>query len=390
MKLKYNLVMVFSSIFLTLMTKGIVDVVLPLYLKDLGIALIGMGFIFSLAPIFGMIVPPIVAVHSDVVGRKGYFSLTFLFRSIAYGFYSICKIPIGFAILNTLDSLSQYFRMAVEMPLVMDISPLEKRDRILSAYWGIFGVAVSVGMLISGIILLFIGFFWLFVLCSLISFFGFVLSKIVRIPAFKRKNVIFDLKKTFNFRELSWNLKILFISSLFTGLAFTLVERFAFPIFLQQDLQASPSFIGITIGLAWLAMGIPPLIWRNMTETNSPVKLYFYGSVLYGTSTLFMSFTPNLISTISFYILGGFFWGFAGAANMKMLADSANRADRARDISLSRLGGGIGAMVGSIASGIISQIIGFRPLFIISSILSFVSATIVLLAVLENDRKFGV
>ena len=200
MKFKYSLIIMFSSIFLSLLCKGIVDVVLPLYLKDLGIALIGMGFIYSLAPVIGMIFQSIVAVHSDVVGRKGYFSLTFIFRSIAYGFYSICKIPVGFAILNTLDSLSMYLRSAVEMPLIVDISPLEKRARILSVYWGIFGVAVSVGMFLSGLVLLVLGFFWLFILCSIIAFFSFVLSKIVKFPPFERKNVVFDFKKLFNFR----------------------------------------------------------------------------------------------------------------------------------------------------------------------------------------------
>ena len=105
MRFKDNVVLLFSSIFLALMTGGMVNVVLPLYLKDLSISLVGMGLIFSLAPIIGMIIQSIVAAHSDIVGRKGYFSLTFLLKSIAYGLYSICKIAVGFAALNILGSL---------------------------------------------------------------------------------------------------------------------------------------------------------------------------------------------------------------------------------------------------------------------------------------------
>jgi len=123
-----------------------------------------------------------------------------------------------------------------------------------------------------------------------------------------------------------------------------------------------------------------------MTETRSPIKLYFYGTALYGITTIFMSVTPDLISTMSLYLLGGFFYGFSGSAGMKMLADSANKADRARDISLSRMGSGVGMILGSIISGIISQAIGFRPLFIISSILYFDSAIIVLSIDLKENQ----
>lgn len=381
MEFRYSITLIFLSIFLTLMTRGIVNIVLPLYLKDLGIALVGMGLIFSLAPIIGMVIRSFVAVHSDIVGRKGYFSITFLFKSTAYGLYSICKIPVGFAALNILDSLAQYLRMAVELPLLVDISPKGKLGRILGAYWTIFGVAAAVGMLISGVILLLIGYFQLFLLCSVISFAGFILSQISKIPTFKRKNINFNIKKTFNFTELGWNLKVLFLSGFMIGFAISIVEIFALPIFLQQDLKADPAFIGITIGLAWFAMAIPPMIWRKMTETYSPVKLYVFGLGLAGLAIMFMSVTPDILSTMSLYVLNGFFWGFAGPANMKVLADSSKSADRARDISLSRLGNGIGMMVGSIGSGVIGQIAGFRPLFIISGLFSLASALIVFSAI---------
>ena len=99
-----------------------------------------------------------------------------------------------------------------------------------------------------------------------------------------------------------------------------------------------------------------------------------------------MSFTPDLISTMSVYILGGFFYGFSGSANMKMVVDSANKADRARDMSLSRMGSSVGMILGSIISGVISQAIGFRPLFIISSVLYFCSAIIVLSINLRENQ----
>lgn len=42
--------LVFGSMFLSLVAAGIISIVLPLYLNDLGIAFVGMGFIFSLGP----------------------------------------------------------------------------------------------------------------------------------------------------------------------------------------------------------------------------------------------------------------------------------------------------------------------------------------------------
>jgi len=381
MKFKYTITLVLVSIFLTMISGGIISVVLPLYLNVLGISLVSMGLIFSLAPIIGIIAKSIVAVHSDVVGRKGYFSLTFLLRSICYGFYSICTFSVGFAILKTLDSLSQYFRTAVEMPLLVDVSPKETLVRVLGAYWAILSVATAGGLFISGVILLLIGYFWLFLLCSLISLAGLVLFQIARIPTFKSKNVHFKLKKLFNLKELSWNLKVLFIMSFILSFAFSLVELFAFPLFLQQDFGADSTLIGMAIGLGWLLQGIPAIVWRKMTETYSPVKLYFFGAGLTGLVTIFMSVTPNLISTISLYILSGLFWGLAGPANLKVLADSANSSDRARDISLSGLGNGIGMTTGSIMSGIIAQLAGFRPLFIITGTLYSTCALIYLLAI---------
>lgn len=381
MEHRYTILLVFVSIFLTLVSQGIINVVLPLYLQFLGVSLVSMGLIFSLAPIVGTIVKSVVAVHSDVVGRKGHFSLTFLMRSVSYGFYSICKIPVGFAILKTLDSLSQHVRNAVEMPLLVDISPKETRGRVLEVYWAILSAATAIGLFISGVILLLIGYFWLFLLCSLMSFVGLVLFLIARIPTFKTKNVHFSLRKLFNLKELDWNLKVIFITRFLLSFGYSVVELFAIPLFLRQDFNADSTSIGMAIGLAWLLQGVPAVVWRKMTETHSPVKLYFFGAWLTGLATIFMSVTPNLVSTVSLYILGGLFWGFAGPANMKVLADSANSSDRARDISLSGLGGGIGMTAGSIMSGAIAHIAGFRPLFIITGTMYSSCALIYLLAI---------
>jgi len=381
MKHKHIIFLIFASTSLILVSRGIVSVVLPLYLNVLGVSLVGMGLIFSLAPIIGMFVKSVVAAHSDVVGRKGYFSLTFLLRTVVYGFYSICRIPVGFAMLKTLDSLSHDIRNAVAVPLLVDISPKETVGRVLGVYWAILSVASAIGLFISGVVLLLIGYFWVFLLCSLISFAGLVLFRIARIPTFKAKNVHFHLKKLFNFKELSWNLKVVFIMRFVMSFGSSLVELFAFPLFLQQDFNADSTFIGMAIGLAWLMQGIPALLWRKMTETHSPVKLYFFGAGLTGVVTVFMSATPDLVSTVFIYILSGLFWGFAGPAMMKVLADSASSSDRARDISLSSLGWGMGTMVGSIMSGVIAQVAGFRPLFIISGTLYSICALIFLLGI---------
>jgi MFS family permease len=118
-----------------------------------------------------------------------------------------------------------------------------------------------------------------------------------------------------------------------------------------------------------------------MTETHSPVKLYFFGAGLTGVATIFMSATPDLVSTIFLYILSGLFWGFAGPANMKVLAESAKSNDMARDITLSGLGSGIGMMAGSIMSGVIAHVAGFRPLFIIAGTLYSTCALIFLLGI---------
>lgn len=381
MKHKHIIFLIFASTSLILVSRGIVSVVLPLYLNVLEVSLVGMGLIFSLAPIIGMFVKSVVAAHSDVVGRKGYFSLTFLLRTVSYGFYSICRIPVGFAILKTLDSLSHDIRNAVGVPLLVDISPKETVGRVLGVYWAILSVASAIGLFISGVVLLLIGYFWVFLLCSLISFAGLVLFRIARIPTFKAKNVHFHLKKLFNFKELSWNLKVVFIMRFVMSFGSSLVELFAFPLFLQQDFNADSTFIGMAIGLAWLMQGIPALLWRKMTETHSPVKLYFFGAGLTGVVTVFMSATPDLVSTVFIYILSGLFWGFAGPAMMKVLADSASSSDRARDISLSSLGWGMGTMVGSIMSGVIAQVAGFRSLFIISGTLYLICALIFLLGI---------
>ena len=242
-------------------------------------------------------------------------------------------------------------------------------------------VAIAVGMGISGIITTLIGYFWLFLLCSFISLVGLILIQTARIPPFKRKNVSFNFRKMFDFRQLGWNLKVLFLIGFVMSFAFSLLERFAFPIFLREDLKADSTFIGVIIGFSWLIMAMPAIVWRKMTETHSPVKLYFFGSALTGLLTMCMSFTPDLFSTICFYILSGFFWGFAGPADWKVLADSANSADRARDMNLSKMGHGVGMIIGPMVSGIIADMAGFRYLFVISGALYLTGALIFLLVI---------
>ena len=349
---------------------------LPLYLDYIGVSLVGMGLVFALAPLIFPVLRVLIGSHSDMVGRKGYFTSSFGIVSVAYLFYSLCRNVIGFTVLNILDYVSQAMRESVSIPLIIDVTSTKERGRMLGRYVGLYCGALSFGMLISGLLILSIGYFWLFIFCFILSAVGLVTSLLLKDVPFTKRLSSINFRKVLDVTRLNRNLKALLVANAFQGFGYGVAEVYILPLFLQSSLKADQSFIGLIISLGWLGSVIPAFSIGRLFDNYSSKRLYVLSSILSALFVSLISAATNSIHVGVLYGLFGVMLGILTPARLKIAADHATTSERARDIALSEMGVGLGTMFGAALSGWVASLFGMRLTFILDG-LSFISMVLI-------------
>ena len=362
--------------FLTSSSFGVFGVVVPLYMRDLGVSFVGLGVAFGVFGIVMGVAGTFFGAHSDVVGRKPYLVLSLALSSAVNFFYTQAKGVNDFVILQALGGVSASLSATIVPALMTDLTKESERGRKFGRMGGFGWVGTGLGYFLGGALSHILGYHSSFIFVStltLISCFltlGFVPS--YRLPSKERFNFAFV-------RGVSSNLKIWLLISFVTSLAIGPVEVMVIPSYAVDPgpLGIDKIVFGTFMSVSYILVSSTQFIGGNLADKYNRRKL---ASLFFLVSAPFIAvqpFFPYFTYFASMYMLEGIGEGLSHPCRNAILASSVRAKHRGFEFSIVNLLGNIGSMIGFLGIGYILDTSGFVYPFFIRAILYIVVAILI-------------
>ena len=298
-----GLLPIYVFLFFSGVTWGMPDVVLPLFVRSLGVSVKNWGLLVSIFAIGMLLFEAFWGLLSDRIGKSIMLVSSALVLSILFPFYALRFLIPYFAVL-------QFFRgcFAVIMaPTSRSYISAAVTPQLLATAMGLWWATLFLGRMFGSIIGGSIAEIWTyeyaFYACSIFAFFGAVLllKTKPKIPRKKTHDVAGDAtdKKNGNF---VWRLKtlgfsgsvgILFLLAFTTMAGFSLMASFL-PIFLAEQLTITVFEVGIVMAIfSGVSMIATPLMGRASDKIGRKT-LIVVGSGLFGLALIGYVFSSNI------------------------------------------------------------------------------------------------
>ncbi len=258
--------------------QGVYMWTIPLLLVERNITLTGVGLIFSIYAIVFPMCRVLLASAADSIGLKRIFQLNALGSLASVALYASSSSPFSYSAAKAAQGIKDGSLWAVNRNAAYAISRNSSPQMAASMILFIRALAISLGAIVSGILLSLIGFEGIFEFLTVLSVFMFV-------PAGKLN--VSPRRNTLNLRELLGRLdprsmsRKLWLTSLVmscSSIATTLISSYILPIFLRSK-GLSYWEIGLTSAM-YAGVGAL-LIPATLRGTTSPRKVIITQVALY-------------------------------------------------------------------------------------------------------------
>lgn len=364
--------------FLTSSTFGAFGVIMPLYMRDVGVSLAGLGLAFGVFGIVAGIAGIFFGAHSDSVGRKPYLVLSIGLRAVVWLLYTQATSLVGFAILNGLNGVSTSLSGAIVPALITDLTKESERGRKFGGLGGLGWLGTGLGYFLGGAVSQILGynisFTFLFILTLISCLLILVFVPSYHMPSGERFKL--TLVKGF-----SSNLKILFVISIATALVIGPVEAMVIPLYsvAPGPLGIDKMVFGTFMSIGYILSSSAQFIGGNLADKHNRRKLASLSRLLSVPFIAVQPFFPSFMFFASMYVLEGVGEGLNSPCTNAILASSARSEHRGFDFSIVNLLGNVGGTIGFIGMGFFLDSIGFILPFIIRAIVYVLVALLIYL-----------
>ncbi|KAH8590378.1 major facilitator superfamily transporter multidrug resistance [Bisporella sp. PMI_857] len=168
----------------------------------------------------------------------------------------------------------------------------------------------------------------------------------------------------FSYKEKWLVVAIIGVAGLFSGLS----SNIYFPALdtVARDLNVSLNSVSLTITSYLIIQGVSPLFWGSLSDTIGRRQIYIYSFLVYIIANIGLSFSPNFIVLLI----------FRGV----QAAGSASTVSIVRNFSIA---------IGPVLGGLISNFLGFRPIFIFLLALSTLTLIMIIIFLPETLRTIA-
>ncbi len=365
------------AVFVSQLTIGVVNVILPLYFRSLQLDMTSLNLIFAafeFALLFSM---AFIGKISDIICRKHLIAFALLLHSIvSYLNVFVSKI-YEFAILRALRSVASVSDNIVAPAYTSDIFK-DGRGAKLGFLHAFRHSGLALGGIIGGIIFGLLGFQQAFYLTSAITFVVFLMSAtMLKEPP---REIEPNIKK-----ELSPELLKLSIISAIIWIGIRSVMPTIFPVYISEVFSQPPQVVGTIIGVGLLGFSLFNLVGGRLSDSigvKNTTLISMGGNAL---TSLFLFFAPNIVaaSVLFFGIMSFHGIGQTGFSTWTILLSRSHK--RAQDYGTYRMIAGIGTIPGLVLSGLVADVFGIEKVFLFAAIIFIIS--LVLMKTSLNDIK---
>ncbi|PHB45851.1 MFS transporter [Bacillus toyonensis] len=355
-QMSFAMLFLFTGLYLLVPT-------LPLFIKEIGGNESQVGLMMGMFTIAAVVIRPIIGGMLDQYGRRSFIIFGLILFGLTMYSYNLASTIVLLAVLRVIHGVTWAVSTTAVGTAITDIIPDSRRGEGMGWYGMAMTIAMAIGPMIGLWVVQYYSFHGLFFLATLLSFMAVILSLITKMPFTPQKEK--GKIQLFEKSVLSITVVVFFLSFAYGGIT-TFLPLFA-------------SSINVNPGTFFLVYAIALTIVRPI----SGKLLDKYGEVFIILPALCITILAIVVLTMANGLTGiiiaatlyGVGFGSAQpalqAAMLTIVDPSKRGVANASFFTAFDLGIGLGAIL----LGFVSQMFGYRILFIASS----VSAVIALL-----------
>jgi MFS family permease len=356
-------------------TTGILMVVLPLLMVDRRIDLASIGLIYASLPIISQLARVSFAIISDLIGRKIFFILTGILRTLSNLIYCFSFSPLEFLLGRITEGGAQASIWSVNRAFILEHS--KRKWKALARLKSLTHIFIAFGTLAAGFL---IG--WFFYLNTLLICVGISLIAIPFAIAIseRKKRRIGGFWRRIDLRRKSSIFKKTLLIFIIWGLSFGFITGYILPLFLKANGFSSEE-IGIWLSLQTLLTGF----FIDLSARGRIQRVMLFGGLFYSTLLVGLGFSQFLLAALGVILLG-IPMGIVGGAFEGIVSKVAREDSYATDIGLLMLGLHGGRSISLALSGFLISLYGFPPIFFLSSLI-FITFLLLSYPILRRNDK---
>ena len=344
---------------LNLFIVGIIEIVLPLFLKERGISIEIIGIIFALTPIIFQFTRMLFAVLSDFFGRRIFFILNSFMNLFYLLAYYVSVYPIGFLIGKILEGIKNASLYGVNRAYVMDHSKEKKKHLIYLR--SLSNILRAFGNFFAGFLIILLSYANTILFCMCLSL--LLPFFVIRLKEKRKKKFKWiEALREIDIRKMKISLKIFLLLFFVRGLSIGFISGYVLPLFLR-NIGMEVRLIGIILSTYLLLSGFSSYLFRGIEIK----KLVLFGGFF---SSLFLMSLSFLYPLVPFIILLlGWVKGIEFSSVESLISKISRKESYAADIGMLFLGFHIGLFISQFLAGFIIASFGFNMIFTLSALI---------------------
>ena len=341
---------------------GVLNIALPLLMKDRNIDVPTMGLIFASLPMIFQLTRMVFAIVSDFLGRKVFFVLNGLFSVVSGIVYYCAFTPLQFVLGKITEGTKSGSLWAVNRAFLLEEGE-RKRETLVhlrtSAY-----VSTAVGSLLAGFLIVWIFYTNTLLLCVIVGSFIIPMSLLL----VSRRKGEFSLKQALSYLDLRNKEKVFkkFLLLFFImGLSLGFISGYVFPFFLSKN-GFDAETIGVFLGIQTLIAGLFSYMFARKIKVE---RLILLSGFLYSLVLLLLGFSSYMMAAF-LVVMYGVVDGLLSGGQEGILLRISKEESYGTDIGLLMMGLHGGTTVSLAASGFLIELFGgfMVPFFLSASI----------------------
>ena len=366
----------YAMTFFTSSGFGAFGVIVPLYMRDLGVSFVGLGLAFSVFGLVMSVAGIFFGAHSDIIGRKPYLVLSLALSAIVNFLYTQASGVVDFMLLQALSGVSTSLRGLIVPALMTDLTKESERGRKFGRMGGFRWLGVGMGYFIGGSFSQIFGYNFSFIFVSMLRLvscllvLGFVPSH--HVPTGERFNIA-------SVRGISSNLKAWLFISFVTALVIGPVEVIVIPSYAVEPgpLGIDKIVFGTFMSVGYILTSSTQFIGGGLADKYNRRKLASFFFLFSAPFIAFQPLFPYFPYFASMYVFEGIGEGLSHPCRDAIVSSSVRPKHRGFDFSIVNLLGNVGSMIGFLGIGTICDAVGFVYPFVIRAMAYVVVAILI-------------
>ena len=349
------------AIFTSMLGMGIVIPFMPIYAKELGATGVSIGVFFASFPLAQILFMPTIGRLSDRHGRKAFIAAGLLLSSLM----SLVYVSAPNIVYLTLGRFFQGIAVALIIPIstayVGDLAPADKRGELM----GIFNLAltgsIGVGPLFGGWVSDTYGMALSFYLMGGLNALAFLFVLFFLDEA---RSPHAETQRSPSYRELLRRPSVRgialyrMVTSIQMGLWFSFL-----PLLAVELLQLSQARIGIIMATYMLVNSLVQIPFGRMADRYSKRLLIIISGYLASFAFITILFSVGFWDLLLISAFTGIMGALAGPALTALAAGEGKQGGMGAMMGVLNMALSVGMMLGPVVAGLLSDIVGLRPLF---------------------------